>query len=63
MITERIPLWEGREDVALYTMLRKCSPLPMQTEPVEDLPAVIVCPGGAYLFCSVDLDTAPFNIL
>ena len=56
MITERIPLWEGREDVALHTMLRKCAPLPMQTEPPEALPAVIVCPGGAYLFCSVDLE-------
>lgn len=56
MITERIPLWEGRDDVALYTMLRKCSPLPMQSGESEALPAVIVCPGGAYLFCSVDLE-------
>ena len=56
MITERIPLWEGREDVALYTMLRKCEALPMQEDAAEALPAVIVCPGGAYLFCSVDLE-------
>ena len=46
MISERIPLWEGREDVALHTMLRKCNPLPMQTEPVEDLPAGYSRTGG-----------------
>ena len=54
MITERIPLWEGRDDVALYTMLRHCTPNPMIPVEAEPLPAVIVCPGGAYMFCSME---------
>lgn len=54
MITTHIPLWEGREDVVLHTMLRHCTPNPMfPTEP-EALPAVVICPGGAYLFCSME---------
>lgn len=54
MITKRIPLWEGREDVALYTMLKECSPNPMVPVAPEVLPAVVVCPGGAYMFCSME---------
>lgn len=54
MITKQIPLWEGRDDVALYTMLRHCTPDPMVPKEPEALPAVIVCPGGAYMFCSME---------
>ncbi len=56
MITKRIPLWEGRDDVTLYTMLRECTPNPMMPMEQENLPAVVVCPGGAYMFCSVELE-------
>lgn len=51
MITKRIPLWEGREDVALYTFLAEMDP--MMPGPKEKLPAMIVCPGGAYMFCAM----------
>lgn len=27
MITKRIPLWEGRDDVALYTLLAEVDPM------------------------------------
>ncbi len=54
MITKRIPLWEGRDDVALHTMLRECTPNPMIPVEPEALPAVVICPGGAYLFCSME---------
>ena len=54
MIMKEIPLWEGREDVALFTMLRHCIPNPMIPVEPEALPAVVVCPGGAYMFCSME---------
>ena len=56
MIKERIPLWEGRDDVFLHTLLREYIPNPMTPEWKEDMPAVLICPGGAYMFCSVDLE-------
>ncbi|MBE7017117.1 MAG: alpha/beta hydrolase [Ruminococcaceae bacterium] len=63
MITKRIPLWEGREDVALYTVLKECTPNPMVPTKPEALPAVVVCPGGAYMFCSMENegDTVAFS--
>jgi len=65
MIKEKIPLWEGRDDVFLHTMLREFAPNPMSPAETEDMPAVIVCPGGAYLFCSVALegDTTALSFL
>lgn len=54
MITKRIPLWEGRDDVALHAMLRECTPNPMVPVEPEALPAVVICPGGAYMFCSME---------
>ncbi len=54
MICKKIPLWEGRDDVFLYTFLRECRPNPMLPMEQEALPAVIVCPGGAYMFCSME---------
>lgn len=56
MIKERIPLWEGRDDVFLHTMLREYAPNPMSPGWTEAMPAVLICPGGAYMFCSVDLE-------
>ncbi len=56
MITHKIPLWEGRDDVALYTMLRECRPNAMMPAEQEALPAVLVCPGGAYMYCAVELE-------
>ncbi|MBR5572600.1 MAG: alpha/beta hydrolase [Oscillospiraceae bacterium] len=54
MIVKQIPLWEGREDVVLHTLLKECRPnMMMPTEP-EALPAVVICPGGAYMFCSME---------
>lgn len=52
MITETIPLWEGRKDVVLHTYLARHYP-PAVPGPKEKLPAVLICPGGAYLFCSM----------
>lgn len=54
MITKQIPLWEGREDVVLHTFLRHCTPNPLFPAEQEMLPAVVICPGGAYLFCSME---------
>jgi len=54
MIIKRLPLWAGRDDVALHTFLRECTPNPMAPAQQEPLPAVIVCPGGAYMFCSME---------
>lgn len=59
MITTRVPLWEGRDDVALYTFLKECTPNPMVPVEPENLPAVIVCPGGAYMFCSLENEGDP----
>ena len=52
MITKQIKLWEGREDVVLHTFLRHCNPNPLFPSEPEMLPAVVICPGGAYLFCA-----------
>jgi len=49
MICRRIALWEGREDVTLTTYILDDSPEMLKG---EKRPAVIVCPGGAYLSCS-----------
>ncbi len=54
MILKQIPLWEGREDVVLHTFLRHCTPNPLFPAEQEMLPAVVICPGGAYLFCSME---------
>ena len=56
MIKEKIALWEDIDDVFLHTMLREFEPNPMLPTAPEAMPAVIVCPGGAYLFCSVALE-------
>ena len=54
MIVKQIPLWEDRKDVVLHTLLKECRPnMMMPTEP-EALPAVVICPGGAYMFCSME---------
>ena len=52
MITKQIKLWEGRENVVLHTFLRHCNPNPLFPSEPEMLPAVVICPGGAYLFCA-----------
>lgn len=49
MIHEKIKLWEGREDVTLTTYVLDDSPEMLKG---KKRPAVIVCPGGAYLSCS-----------
>lgn len=51
MISQRIELWPNRHDVALYTFLAEIDP--MLPGPKEKLPAVLICPGGAYMFCSM----------
>ncbi len=49
MKTEVIQLLEGRDDVTLTTYILDASPEMVGDQP---RPAVIVCPGGAYLSCS-----------
>lgn len=49
MIHSRIKLWEGRDDVTLTTYVLDDSP---EMQKGRKRPAVIVCPGGAYLGCS-----------
>lgn len=56
MIMEKIPLWEDRDDVFLHTLLREYIPNPMSPNGAGPMPAVLICPGGAYMFCSVDLE-------
>ena len=48
MKIETIKLWEDREDVELTTFLTM--PGPFLKNPLKK-PAVIVCPGGAYMVC------------
>ncbi len=50
MKTEVIHLWPGREDVRLTALY--ASPTPGFGGKLNPRPAVIVCPGGGYLFCS-----------
>jgi len=50
MVFEKIYLWEGRKDVYLQTYLAELDP--MMPIASESLPAIIVCPGGAYMFFS-----------
>lgn len=49
MLHNRIMLWEGRDDVTLTTYVLDDSPEMLKG---KKRPAVIVCPGGAYLSCS-----------
>ena len=49
MIHKKIQLWEKREDVTLTTYVIDDSPEMLKG---KKRPAVIVCPGGAYLSCS-----------
>ena len=49
MITEKIYLHEGRDDVTLTTYVLQDSPELLNG---KKRPAVIVCPGGGYLNCS-----------
>ncbi len=57
MIAERINLWEGREDVVLNTFLAEIDP--MLPGEKEKLPAVLICPGGAYMFCAMGSEGDP----
>lgn len=50
MLTSRIPLWEGRDDVALNCFVTE--PVPNSPFPFDPRPAVIISPGGAYLHLS-----------
>ena len=49
MRTETIRLYEGREDVTLTTYLLDDSPELLKG---GARPAIVICPGGAYLNCS-----------
>ena len=49
MITKTIQLYEGRADVTLTTYVLADSPEMLNG---NKRPAVLVCPGGAYLGCS-----------
>ena len=49
MKVERIQLYENRPDVTLTTYILDDSP---EMIPGQKRPAVLVCPGGGYIFCS-----------
>lgn len=49
MISQTIQLYENRPDVTLTTYLWSDSPV---LQNGRKRPAVLICPGGAYLFCS-----------
>ena len=49
MYSEKIKLIEGRDDVTLTTYVLDDSPEMLNG---KKRPAVIICPGGAYLNCS-----------
>ena len=49
MKTEVIRLYENRDDVTLTTYVLQDSPEMLAG---KKRPAVLICPGGAYLFCS-----------
>jgi acetyl esterase/lipase len=49
MVSEIIKLYEDREDVTLTTYIIKSS---QQTLNGQSRPAILICPGGAYLSCS-----------
>lgn len=49
MIVEKIQLYENRKDVTLTTYVHEDSP---EIHFGKKRPAVLICPGGAYLFCS-----------
>lgn len=56
MLTETVKLWDGREDVVLHAFVTEPDrgwPIPSDARP-----AVIICPGGAYLHHS-DAEGAP----
>jgi len=57
MICKKIPLWEGRRDVNLYTFLAEEDP--MLPGEQEKLPAIIICPGGAYMYCAMSGEGDP----
>ena len=49
MKVERLQLYEDRPDVTLTTYILDDSP---EMIPGQKRPAVLVCPGGGYIFCS-----------
>ncbi|MCA9881399.1 MAG: alpha/beta hydrolase [Anaerolineae bacterium] len=49
MITEKIYLYEGRQDVTLTTYVLDDSPEMLNG---KKRPGVLICPGGAFVFCS-----------
>jgi acetyl esterase/lipase len=49
MITKTIELYENRSDVTLTTYVWADSPILLNGEP---RPAILICPGGGYQFCS-----------
>ena len=58
MLVEKIQLYENREDVTLTTYVQDDSP---EIHNGKKRPAVLICPGGAYLFCS-DREAEPVAI-
>ena len=58
MIHEKLYLYEDREDVFLRTYVLEDSPEMLNG---KRRPAVLICPGGAYLYCS-DRETEPMAV-
>lgn len=58
MISKRIELYEGRPDVTLTAYIWSDSPILLNG---KKRPAVLICPGGAYLACS-DREAEPMAL-
>jgi acetyl esterase/lipase len=58
MITKTIELYENRSDVTLTTYVWADSPILLNGQP---RPAILICPGGAYQFCS-DREVEPIAL-
>ena len=56
MINEKIYLWDDRTDCVLHTYISELAPAARKD---TKLPAIIICPGGAYLSCAMDNEGEP----
>ena len=56
MIHEHIKIWDDRDDCILHTYISVPAP---SVKKDSRMPAMIVCPGGAYLMCSMDNEGEP----
>lgn len=56
MLHEKIKIWSDEENVFLHTYISDLAPM---SKSDTLLPAIIICPGGGYLSCSMDNEGEP----